>query len=397
LKRFPEGIDAAGAWERKAALLIKLNDLDGAAKAYNTSMSLGKAAKDYLNRSAGEVLLALDRFGDAQQHFEKALDIAGNFKDSAQAMGGILPCLIMQKKKDAYFKLFKTYKDKFGDENELFARIIFYEGRHYMETKNESKAKKRFGTLADQYENTSWAGEGFFYLGSIEFRKGNYEAATRHFNEYVKKAPRGRSIVMVRFKLASAYFQLQKYQGASENYMKVIGMKDATPLLKMKSTYNAAASFEKLDKWNQAADLYQQIEEKYPNAMDRGSLLVSSGFCWFKGGKFAKALALFEEALSIDSNPRMAEAHFWYAKSLDKLEKVNDAVSEFMKVNYLYREDPMWGLTALFEVGQIYERSGVIDKARKMYEKIVEQDGTHGSLGSRALKYLKKMEERYRR
>ena len=66
-----------------------------------------------------------------------------------------------------------------------------------------------------------------------------------------------------------------------------------------------------------------------------------------------------------------------------------------MKVNYLYRMDGMWGLTSLFEVGQIYERSGDLDKAKKMYNKIVSQDGLSGSLGSRAAKYLEEMEKQY--
>lgn len=392
LKENKEGLKVANAWERVGSLYEQQKAEVPAVDAFREAIRVGVGSKDYLFVRNGDLLLQLDQFDSSQIYFEKALKVAENYRDSAKAFGGIGPCMIMRGKTTAFRNYQKTFKKKYDDEDEFFARIVYYEGRHLMEIGEQSRARKRFNLLANRYEETSWAGEGVYYLGSISFKKGKYKAASKDFKEYIDKNLKGRSIADAYFKLGSCYYQMKEYRLAVSNYHKALEFTKASPLVRYRASYNAAIAHEKLGEWNQSGSLYSQIYNLYPDYTN-GGILVSAGFAYYNASQFDNAKVNFKQALGDSSNARMAEAHYWYAKSLDKLNDVDNAVAEYLKVNYLYPNDPMWGLTSLFDVGQIYERSGMKDKARKMYERIVTQDGLHGSLGSRAAKYLESMDK----
>jgi tetratricopeptide (TPR) repeat protein len=391
LKTDITGLEVAHAWERIGSLQVKEDAPEKAVESYKQAIYHGAGVKNNLYLNTADLLLQLDRFDSAKVYFENALKNAATYKDSALAVGGRLASLTMLGHEKEFMNEYKRFRKKFDDEQEVHARIVFYEGRKLMESNDESRARKRFNYLSSRFEKTSWAGEGTYYLGDIAYKKGSLKEALKQFKEYVEKTENGRSIVDTYLKMASIYYQNQEYRQALQYYHKAIQIGKGSPILLYRAHYNAAIAHEKVFEWEQAATLYRQVYTKHNNFTD-GGVLVSEGFCWYNAQQFDKAREAFWQSLQDTTNTRMAEGHYWLAKSLDKLGKVEDAVAEFLKVSYLYRNDPMWGLTGFFEVGQIYERSGDVERARRMYQRIVDQDGLHGTLGSRAAKYIEKMD-----
>jgi TolA-binding protein len=381
--------------EKIAKLHLHRNDRPGAIAAYQEGFAFSKEQRDDFFAPLAELYLQEEDFANALNYFSKALQAAKTDRDSLYAWGGLLPSLIMQGKTKKYHKEFDAFKDRFEDDKEMQARSIFYEGRHLMESGQESRARKRFSYLADRFEESTWAGEGSYYLGAIAFKKGSIKGAIKHLEKYLEENPQGRSAVDASFKAGSCYFQMSSFDKAQTEFLKAAASEKASPLMRYRAIHNAAVTSEKLGDWARAATLYERIRNEYSKLQQTKGIDVSIGFAWFRGQNYEAARRYFYQALQDTSHNRRAESHYWYAKSLDNLGKTEEAVAEYLKVNYLYHSDPMWGLTSLFDVGQIYERSGLLDKARKMYQKIVTQDGLHGSLGSRAAKYLAEMDKRY--
>lgn len=394
LSRNPSLSDAAEAWEKVGDLEWKQENRDSAALAWKRAASNSGGGRNYLFVRIGEAYLQNEQFDSAQVYFRRGQQAAISRQDSAQALGGLLPALIMAGKRQEFNKELLIFRRKFDSEEELHARIIYYEGRQLMESGSADNARKRFSHLASRFQSTTWAGEGSFYLASIAFRRGNFRDAIKGFEEYLSRNPKGRSRTQAHFHLASAHYQQKNNEQALRHYKAALESPDATSQVRFRSAFNAAIVHEKLSQWGEAGAMYEQIREQWPDYQDGASLLVSAGFAWLNGGNPARARVAFEGALRDTAVvERRAEAHYWYSKTLDQLGLVEEAVAEYLKVGYLYPKEPMWGLTALFEVGQIYERSGDRERARRMYERIVQQDGRSGSLGSRALKYLENMDK----
>ncbi|MGL1902640.1 MAG: tetratricopeptide repeat protein [Fibrobacterales bacterium] len=371
------------AGEKEAAVAVLLNAI----------VISPKGSKGYLYYHVAEMTLLMDRFKDAEGYYEKAVSASQNSRDSAQAMGGQVACLAMLGKKDRYHDAYKEYKDRFDTDPEGHARIIYYSGRAFMDRHEPKKAQKRFEYLSEKFNETTWAGEGVYYLGILAFKKGNFNKALNIFKGYVADYPEGQSKSDVVFKMATCYYQQKNFLRASELYRRVLKSGGVSESTRYRAAYNAAIAHEKSNQWAQAAQLYDLLMKDFKKQADNAALYVSAGFCWFNAQEFVKARNLFKRALDDPESERVAESHYWYAKTLDRLGSVDEAVKEYYKVNYLYAGGGMWALTALFDIGQIYERSGDPERARKMYQKIVDRDGKSGALGSRAYNYLQAMDQ----
>lgn len=393
LAKYPNHADVYFAYEKLAYLYVRRNDKIRAVRFFEKSLpKLSPPKKREAHLMMGDLYLQLDQFDSAKIVFDLAYAGSVNAKDSAKALGGRLASLAMLGKKKQFQKGYKIFRSEFEDNLEIHARIIYYDGRNLMEKKQERRARKRFQYLADKFEETSWAAEGNFYLGTLSFKKSEFDTAGRLLQSYLKQSPDGRNSQDARFKLAGCQYQLKKYAASAKSYETVLASDKGEDLTKYRASYNAALAWEKAGNWIGAAKNYQRIYELYAEYQNPTSVLVSAGFAWFNGSNFSKAKESFVKALKDSTSDRRAEAHYWYAKTLDRLEQVDEALSEFLKVSYLYNGEGMWGLTALFEVGQIYQRSGDKLRAAKMYRKIVEQDGKSGTLGRRASKYLELLE-----
>jgi TolA-binding protein len=379
------------AWQRIGELQLRLDDREAALRSLRNAQVAAPTRNPSLNALTAELFLQLDKFDSALAQYDQALSVARTADDSAQALGGRICALSMLGKAQAFARDYALFREHFENKLEPHARIIYYDGRHLMDANDEQRARKRFAYLAEQFEETSWAAEGSYYLGAIAFRKGRFEEALTLLEAYLAKSPEARNSGDARFKQASCHYQLQHWEKAAQLYeaLEADGRGGAT--LGFRCLWNAALAREKSADWSHAARHFASIHEKYRAAANGSSVLVSSGFDWFRAEEWTKARDTFREALRDSSSDRLPEAHYWYAKTLDRMGQVEEALDEYLKVNYLYRGAGMWGLTALYEVAQIYERSGDLERARRMYQQIVDQDGTAGTLGARALLNVKRL------
>ncbi len=381
--------------EEMARLGTLLDDRLRAAGHYEMALKTAPdGLKDELSLKAAEVYLALEKYKQSLSLFTLAESLLVKPRAKAIALSGRLASLSMLGDHKGYDKDFKSFRKLYEDEDEAYARIVYYEGRRKMEDGDNDRAIKRFEYLVDRFAETSWAGEGSYYTGLISFKKGRYTEAITLLEKYLQNSKLGKNVTEARFKLAGAYFQLGQFNKSAEIYETISEGEQGSDLLKYRSRYNAAITFEKTEDWYRAALMYSKIFDRDQAFLTNNNLKVSAGFAWFNAGEYGKALNYFKEVVDAKGSERAAEAHFWYAKTLDHVNRVEEAIEEYLKVSYLYRGEGMWGLTALFEVGQIYERSADYDRAERMYQQIVDQDGTQGTLGSRALVYLEKMRER---
>ncbi len=391
----PEHPRVPDALEKRGKLLQLVGEKRDAATSFITAIEKSKGLKDYLYYQVAEMMMLLDDFKRAETYYISALGAAQNSRDSSRAMGGKVACLAMLGNTNQYHVDYKLYKNSYDIDDEGHARIFYYSGRSYMDQHKRDKAKKRFEYLSEKFDETSWAGEGMYYLGIIAFKKGKFTEALNIFKEYVKEYPEGKSKSDVVFKMATCYYQQKNYLKAAELYRKVLANPEVPETTKYRAAYNAAIANEKSSQWTKAAYMYDILLKDFAELSQNTSLYVSAGFCWYNAKEYVKAKDLFKRSLDDPESERKEEAHYWYAKMLDHIGNVEEAVKEYYKVNYLYAGAGMWALTALFDIGQIYERSGDIERARKMYQKIVDRDGKSGSLGSRAYQYLQDMDKRY--
>jgi tetratricopeptide (TPR) repeat protein len=336
-----------------------------------------------------EIYLIQEKYADAEPIFLKAFHFENRPTIKANALSGYLAVLAMQGKWEAYRKQYALFKKEYEKEYDAHARVIYFDARKQMESGEERKALRRFDYLRDRFSESSWAQEGKYYLGNYSFSQKKYQEAIQYLEEYLKNSHLGYSHAEASYRLAMSYFQLGHFDKSSQLFSELAVGKRGARLLQFRSRQYAALAYEKLELWTLATKMYEAILHEDREYLTSLSILVSGGFTAYRAGDFENAILWLKEIVeSNHQKERKAEAHFWYAKVLQARGDTEAALSEFLKVNYLYPTEEMWGLTALFEVGQVYESQNDPLRAIHMYEQIVRRDGTKGVLGKRAQQHI---------
>lgn len=120
-----------------------------------------------------------------------------------------------------------------------------------------------FRRIAKKYEGTKAGNLSNFYIGTIELKKGNFDAAIQALDKFSAEdyLLQGRAYAM----MGDCYMELENYAKASEKYLEAANYnpnKEFTPLYLMK----LAVSFEMQGKFSDAKLEYDKLISEYPQS-----------------------------------------------------------------------------------------------------------------------------------
>jgi TolA-binding protein len=83
-----------------------------------------------------------------------------------------------------------------------------------------------------------------------------------------------------------------------------------------------------------------------------------------------------------------AEVQYWLGECYFKLKNYKKAITEFLKVSYLFPDISLWGPTAEFRAAQTYTKLNNSEEAEKLFLKIISEQGKMSTWGEAAQKEL---------
>ncbi|MBD3240178.1 MAG: tetratricopeptide repeat protein, partial [Chitinivibrionales bacterium] len=137
--------------------------------------------------------------------------------------------------------------------------------------------------------------------------------------------------------------------------------------------------------------MYRRILREFPDQVPESAAHLKIGFCLVQASRFEEAIKHFEEANRNPASEEKPEILYWLGLCYAKTGEYQKALTEFLKVPYLYSGEGKWGVTAELEAARIYERRGEYERAKSLYRKIVRSDGETGQFGRAANKRLKQL------
>jgi TolA-binding protein len=159
------------------------------------------------------------------------------------------------------------YREFYSKPMEQQAYEAMFAAEKYFEKDSVDKAMNGDGTnpgfieIVEEYGSTKAGNLAKYYLGVCYFQKGNYEACIESLDDF---SPKGLFVGPVSESLfGDALMELGKTEEAIDHYLKGANMdrnEMTTPMLLMK----AGKSYELLGKYKEAAGLYEQIRNEFP-------------------------------------------------------------------------------------------------------------------------------------
>jgi len=338
----------------------------------------------------GSLLFSNRIYGEAAVAYESALALVSG-ADSMSALKGNITALIMNGKGKEADRKISFFKEQYGTQNEALAEIVYYEGIHQLAKKEYDKAQKRFSYILAKYGGTPFADDAGYQRGLSVYYAGEKDEAQKLFTDFVSQYPQSELVPLALFKIGMIHHEYNDFARAASFFEAAADHKAVDSQTRYRALNNAASDFQRVSGWNDAARVYQIILRDYPDKSNASVMNLKIGFCLIQGSKFKGSLSYIEKANINPAQEDKPEILYWLGIVHSKLGDFQKAITEFLKVPYLYSGVGKWGITAEFEAARIYERLEEYERARTLYKKIVRSDGENGEFGKSAARQLERL------
>ncbi len=270
------------------------------------------------------------------------------------------------------------------------AEIRLNEGIYYVGM-DAGKAESILGKLIKRDDTpTDIKAQAYLWRGTANIKRKKDDDAKADLDKAISI---GSSEVkkQANFKLGNLLFTTEDYENALTRYYYVIE-NDSTGTLAKDAARNFALVCKAIGEWEKAVSAYEIILERWGDQDMQAETLFDIGYCYYRDRKYNRAVETFQKAIPILENPEMkAEAQYWIGQSYFDDEAWESAVTAWLRVSYNYPNITQWAAVSELKSGEAYLMMRNIEKARLIFEKVVQKYGAGSDWGKEAAKKLKEI------
>jgi TolA-binding protein len=203
--------------------------------------------------------------------------------------------------------------------------VCAFEGRDY------AAAADALAALLDQRPDHELAASASYFCGEAQLHLGRFKAAVENFTRLVEKYPKDPARPAALLRLGDCHAALQQWEAAEREFSRFLRE-------------------------------YKDDERGYQ---------AQFGVGWARENltRYDEAIAAYRGVVERHQGPTAARAQFQIGECLVAQTKLDEAITELLKVDILYAY-PEWSAAALFEAGRVFEQLGQVGPARRQYETV---------------------------
>jgi tetratricopeptide (TPR) repeat protein len=221
--------------------------------------------------------------------------------------------------------------------------------------------------------------EALLFLGQCRFGEEKWEDADEMFEKvYKQTGDDGQRSVSYKLLLESKFHLARKIMNNGE-YEKAAGLfkniDDQFPGSEYGDIvlYNAAESYEKLEKWSQAGDAYVDLVKRYPTSKYAPDALFNAALAYEKCDRINKAAEAYELIVSnYSTSDKAKDALFNLGFCYEKLGKMDKMAETNERYSLMYPgEKDVEAM--LLRSASFYARTGMYEKAIVVYKNFIRK------------------------
>ncbi len=389
-----EGQQRARALFLMAELAAELNRLDTALGHLEeliatfpndtlTQQARIKAADFYFERA---------QYENAKQYYDQALpDLSGDLAKKALEHSAL--CAFRMDDLGQGQSLASRYEERYSDDDLGYARILFEKGDLYLRAKNFDKAKDTFEDLADDFEDTNEGGRGVLGLARMYVILNKTDDALKTLTKITTEYTQPDILAKAYVNLADFYYENRQLESVIMAARRVLDLQEY-------GRERAAAlrllirSYDDVRLYDRAIASAREYVSDYPNESDTQVQRVRIGRFLYDMKEYDRAISYLSDLKRRVDAETETEIQYWIAKCYADRGDRSTAITEFLKVKYVCKPTKMpFGVTALYEAGQIYQKIGELEKAKDLFMQVLRERGPSDDIGRAANRKIQEIDQ----
>ncbi|MBW2037999.1 MAG: tetratricopeptide repeat protein [Deltaproteobacteria bacterium] len=291
---------------------------------------------------------------------------------------------------------FKEWSEAFLQRHPVHpvgVNVLLLLGDFYRHRADRAQAAKTYRRIITNYPTLPLADEARLRWAELLLQMGrSMEAAkvlkgvsSRGDNPYYPQAI---------FQLGEIHFQKGEYREAIAYYEELMRMGGVG--VAERGWLRAVMAYQATGRPEKALQVLREFVTSYPGGDLAGDAWLKMGEIYLGDGKYQDALVAYKKALGCEKRQVKALAQLGIGESYLKLKDKGTALTELMRVHYLYPEQKGTAVRALLQAGEIYVEREEWDEAAQVYRKVLTFS-PQGEEGKKAREMLKRIDEKGRR
>ncbi|HPP52413.1 MAG TPA: tetratricopeptide repeat protein, partial [Thermoguttaceae bacterium] len=217
----------------------------------------------------------------------------------------------------------RRYLDQYPKSPQA-AEALYYRGECFYALGQKKEAAESYQTLTANYPEHPLVPDALYALGAAQQELDQHEAAGKTYDLFLQRFKGHPLVPEITLRRGETLFAQGQYEAAEKWFAAAAQTKDF-PLADY-AVFRQAAVLAQQKKYPEAAALYSQFPERFPQSKYLGQALALGGRCFYLAGQYAQAQAVLEKSVSVGGEAGLESAH-WLARTLLKQGKAAEALA----------------------------------------------------------------------
>lgn len=338
--------------------------------------------------SIGDSYFNLGQYDSAIVFYSKILDEFSNTQYIFDAVNGIQYAYVAKEEPENAI----SFIDKFiaANPNSKYSdQIFFKKGDLYYSIEKYDAAIKTYKEFISKYPGSTLVSNAYYWIGKSAANLKDETEAINNFTLAKQSAPKSEIGISSTIELAKIYSDKKQFASA------VAVLKEASDAV---PTSNRVPELLYLQGINQAKDnkiadassTFDQIVSYYEGSIFASKAKVELGKIELQKNNFEAAQALLKEVGEKRVDDIGAQAQYYYGVSLFNQNKIEEAITAFVRVRSVFSTYDEWYSKSLLKLGDCYVKLKDKQQAREMYRAVLNRHQT-GEFAQEAKKKLRQL------
>lgn len=332
----------------------------------------------------GQLYFRLGKYEDAVRAFDQASTLSQSKLKQAFLFSRIIVSLIRQDKIPQAEVRMNVFNQSFRKDTQFKkyqAEFALEKGIAHIREKEFESALESFREVIQKYRETTFMPYAELEIGRVYLITNKVEDALDILTTMPNRYTDHPVLPKVYLNLGDHYFRSQQYDNAMRAFKLAMDDSTAVDVVPVAMRYLIRV-YDSLRMWDAALGMVREYIRRFPRAEDVLEKRVQIGTFYSNLKEYSRAIEYLRDVKKDADDEAEAEIQYWIADCFYNMGQFEQAIFEFLKVEYLSKPTKLaWNTTALYKAGQAYLKLNKPGQARLLFEKIVQKEGATSEFG----------------
>jgi len=323
--------------------------------------------------SIGNSYFNLGAYDSAGYYYNLVLD---NYSTSPQvfdAISGLKDTYIAEDKPDMAISLIDNFISR--NPNLSFAdQIFFKKGDIYYSLRNYQNAVDSYKEFIDFYSKSSLVPDAYYWIGKSYSNMGMQNEALNNFSRVTEKYLNSETGIASVLEIGNIYKEQGNNDKAIEIYSYALSKLNENPKV-AEIAYNKAMAYINKGDINKAYEDFNFVIQYYNSSIFAAASKYEIALIEMARKNYETSDMLLKELSETRDDDIGAKAQYSYGVSLLEQNKIDDAITAFVRVRFVFSGYDEWLTKSYLKLGECYIQKNDVQKAKEIYRTVAANHG----------------------